>query len=80
MRNLLLAASESEGISDSYEDYEDEDYEEYEEDDEREENARVSSPVERGGGSFFGKLLGAGLILGAAVLIVGAILSDEDKT
>jgi len=77
------SSSESEGISDSYEDYEDEDededYAEYEEDDEREESPRVSLPVERGGGSFLGKLLGAALILGAAALIVGAVLSDEDK-
>jgi hypothetical protein len=76
------SSSESEDISDSYEDYEDddEDYEEYEEDNEIEESPRVSSPVERGGGSFLGKLLGAGLILGAAALIVGAILSDEGET
>jgi hypothetical protein len=77
------SSSESEGISDSFEDcqdYEDEeDYEEYEENDE-EESPRVSSAVKRGGGSFLGKLLGAGLILGAAALIVGAMLSDEDKT
>ena len=77
------SSSESEGSSDSYEDYEDQDedeyYQEYEEDDEREESPRVSSPVERRGGSFLGKLLSAGLILGAAALIVGVMLSDEDK-